>query len=443
MSFSHPLSGNRGVREYVEVRTPASLRGLPRETFVLALVAFCVALGFGIVVPAVPLFALQFGVGTTAAGAVVSAFALMRLVSGLAGGRLVDRVGERVALLTGLGIVAVSSLFAGLAVNYPQLLILRGVGGVGSAVFTIASTTLLLRVASAAQRGQTQSVYRGGFLLGGIIGPAFGGAVIGISLRAPFFLYAGTLGLAMVVAATMLPRAPVRQTPAQVSLGVGEDDGMPDVVLPDVVVPDVVVPDVELPRPRTTLSTAFASPAYRAALAGNFAVGFSVLGVRSTVVPLLVVQDLDLAPGWVGAAFVVAALVQAVLLLPAGRAVDEIGRRPMLVTGGLITAASLIVLTFVTGPVTLLLAMTVFAAGAAVLGVAPAAIVGDVVEGRGGTAVAVWQMASDAGSVLGPLLAGLLIDHGSFGLALVVSAIVVAACTLLGLRVPALPAPAR
>ena len=33
---------------------PRSLRGLPRETFVLALVAFCVALGFGIVVPAVP-----------------------------------------------------------------------------------------------------------------------------------------------------------------------------------------------------------------------------------------------------------------------------------------------------------------------------------------------------------------------------------------------------
>jgi MFS family permease len=401
---------------------PASLRGLPRETFVLALVAFCVALGFGIVVPAVPLFALQFGVGTTAAGAVVSAFALMRLVSGLAGGRLVDRVGERVALLAGLAIVAVSSLFAGLSVNYPQLLILRGVGGVGSAVFTIASTTLLLRVASAAQRGQTQSVYRGGFLLGGIIGPAFGGAVIGFSLRAPFFLYAGTLGLAMVVAWTMMPRAPIREKPAQVTLGVGEDDGVPVAVVPE---------------PRTSMQTALASPAYRAALAGNFAVGFSVLGVRSTVVPLLVVQGLHLAPGWIGAAFVVAALVQAVLLLPAGRAVDEIGRRPMLLAGGFVTAVSLLGLALVTGPVSLLLAMTVFAVGAAVLGVAPAAIVGDVLEGKGGTAVAVWQMSSDLGSVIGPLAAGLLIDHGSFGVALVVSAVVVAACTLMGLRIPA------
>ncbi len=411
------------------MRTPASLRGLPRETYVLSLVAFCVALGFGIVAPAVPLFALEFGVGTTAAGAVVSAFALMRLVSGLAGGRLVDRVGERAALLAGLGVVAVSSLLAGLAVSYPQLLVLRGIGGVGSAVFTIAATTLLLRIAAAAQRGKTQSVYRGGFLLGGIVGPALGGAVLGVSLRAPFFLYAGTLALAAVAAATLLPRPAPDVPPAQVVLGVGEDDGVPSAVVPEL--------------PRMSLSAALADPAYRAALAGNFAVGFSVLGVRSTVVPLLVVQDLGLAPAWIGAAFTVSALVQAVLLLPAGRAVDDLGRRPTLVAGGLITAVALLALAAATGPVSLLLGMTVFAAGAALLGVAPAAVVGDVVEGRGGRAVAVWQMSSDLGSVVGPLAAGLLIDRASFGVALVVSAAVVAGCALLGLRMPASGRPAR
>ena len=409
------------------MRLPPSLRDLPRETFVLALVAFCVALGFGIVVPAVPLFALEFGVGTTAAGAVVSAFALMRLVSGLAGGRLVDRVGERAALLAGLGVVAVSSLLAGLAVSYPQLLVLRGVGGIGSAVFTIAATSLLLRVAAAAQRGQTQSVYRGGFLLGGIIGPVFGGAVLGISLRAPFFLYAATLVLAAVVAATMLPKPP----PAEVAVpavapGAGEDDGLPT----------APAQDGGALATRTTLQSALASPAYRAALAGNFAVGFSVLGVRSTVVPLLVVQQLELSAGWIGAAFALAALVQAVLLLPAGKAVDQVGRRPTLVGGGLLTAASLAALAVADGPVTLLLAMGVFGAGAALLGVAPAAIVGDVVEGKGGRAVAVWQMASDLGSVLGPVIAGLLIDRASFTVALVFSATVVALCALLGLRMP-------
>ena len=402
---------------------PAALRGMPRETWVLSLIAFCVALGYGIVAPAVPLFARQFGVSSTAAGAVVSAFALMRLVSGLGAGRLTDRVGERLALMAGLVVVGGSSLLAGLAGSYPQLLVLRGVGGIGSAVFTIASTSLLLRVAKAAQRGQTQSVYRGGFLLGGIIGPAFGGAVIGISLRAPFFLYAVTLLLATVAAGTLLPKPPPTPTPAQVAMSVGEDDAVPAAVVSE--------------PTRTPLSAALRRPAYQAALAGNFATGFSVLGVRSTVVPLLVVQGLHLAAGWVGVAFAVGALVQAALLLPAGRAVDTVGRRPTLVAGGLVTAVALVALAAATGPVTLLLAMVVLAAGGSLLGVAPAAIVGDVVEGRGGTAVAVWQMSSDAGSVLGPLAAGLLIDHASFAVALLVSAVVVGCCALLGLRVPA------
>jgi MFS family permease len=400
----------RVARHDAPVRLPKSLNGLPRETYVLALVAFCVALGFGIVVPAVPLFALEFGVGTTAAGAVVSAFALMRLVSGLAAGRFVDRVGERLALLTGLGVVAVSSLLAGLAVNYPQLLVLRGLGGVGSAVFTISGTSLLLRIATTTQRGRTQSIYRGGFLVGGIIGPAFGGAVIGISLRAPFFLYAGTLLLAMLAAGTLLPKPPPKPAP--------EDA-------------------VAAPEPRMPLSTALASPAYRAALAGNFAIGFSQFGVRSAVVPLLVVQGLGLAPFWIGVAFTVGALVQTALLLPAGRAVDELGRRPTLVAGGLLTAVAPAALAAATGPVSLLLAMSLFAAGGALLGVAPAAIIGDVVQGRGGTAVAVWQMSSDAGAVLGPVAAGLLIDQASFAVALLASAAVVAVCGLLGLRVPA------
>lgn len=391
------------------VLLPSSVRDLPREAAVLSLVALCVALGFGIVVPAIPLFALQFGVGPTAAGAVVSAFALMRFLSGIGGGRLVDRVGERRALVGGIAVVAVSSLLAGLSVSYPQLLVLRGIGGVGSAVFTIAATSLLLRVATAAQRGRSQGVYRAGFLVGGIAGPALGGAVLGVSLRAPFFLYAGTLVLAGTVAALLLPRQPVEPV-RTVDGGAG-------------------------PGQRTSLPVALRSPAYVAALTGNFAVGFSVLGVRSTVVPLLVVQGLHLPRSWIGLAFTVAAVVQTALLLPAGRAVDDVGRRPTFVVGGLVTAVALAGLALATGPAGLLGALAVFGIGAALLGVAPAAVVGDVVRGRGGTAVAVWQMSSDLGAILGPLAAGALIAVASFQVALAVSAAVVALCTLPGLRI--------
>ena len=152
-----------------------AFEGLPREVAVLAAVAFAVAVGFGVVVPALPLFAREFGVGNTAAGAVISAFAFMRLVSALASGRLVDRFGERVILAAGIGIVAVSSAVAGLAQSYNQLVVLRGVGGIGSAMFTVSAMSLLLRVAGPEQRGRATGLWQSGFLFGAIAGPALGG----------------------------------------------------------------------------------------------------------------------------------------------------------------------------------------------------------------------------------------------------------------------------
>ena len=170
-------------------------RGLPSEVRALVGVAFVVALGFGLVAPALPLFARHFGVSKAAAGAVVSAFALMRLAMAPFVGRLVNAVGERFLLATGIGVVAVSSALAGFSQTYWQLLALRGVGGLGSIMFSVSAASLLVRVTPDHQRGQAQGVWAGAFLLGMIAGPAVG-TVATLSLRAPFFLYAGTLVVA-------------------------------------------------------------------------------------------------------------------------------------------------------------------------------------------------------------------------------------------------------
>ena len=172
---------------------------LPREVGILAVVAFVVALGFGIVAPAIPLFARSFGVGTTAVGLAVSAFAFFRFVSAFSGGSLVERFGERLVLAAGLVIVAVTTGLAGLAGSFPVFLGLRAAGGVGSAMFTVAALSLLLRVAPPSHRGRAAATWQGGFILGGIAGPAAGGLLAELSPRLPFFLYAGFLLVAGAV----------------------------------------------------------------------------------------------------------------------------------------------------------------------------------------------------------------------------------------------------
>lgn len=59
--------------------------------------------------------------------------------------------------------------------------------------------------------------------------------------------------------------------------------------------------------------------------------------------------------------------------------------------------------------------MVVMSVGSAFLGSAPTAVVGDIMGGRqGGSVVATFQMVSDIGAVIGPLLGGLLLDLYGF-----------------------------
>lgn len=412
------------------------LRDLPVEVSVLASIAFFVALGFGIVIPSIPIFAESFGVSALAASAVVSSFALMRFVSSPLAGSWTNRFGERIVLATGLGVVAVSSLLAGLSHSYVQLLVLRGLGGVGSAMFTVSALGLLLRVVDSSQRGRASAAWQGGFLVGGVAGPAIGAVLLAISIRAPFFFYAGTLGVATVIALVYLSPARIAAREEMVT----EEGG--------------VLPAETRAGGWAELREALGNGAYRAALAVNLAAGLTAFGLRAALIPLFVVQGLKQGPSLSGWAFLVAAIVQACFLVPAGRITDLRGRRPAMIIGTSATVVGMVMLMaddLASGSVSVALvvffaSMIVMSVGTAFLGSAPSAVVGDIMGGRqGGSVVATYQMVSDLGAVIGPLLGGLLLDLYGFEWAFGVGAAVAAIALVFVLVMPETlrkPAPA-
>ncbi|RKS80710.1 putative MFS family arabinose efflux permease [Motilibacter peucedani] len=382
--------------------------GLPAEVAVLSAVAVAVAVGFGVVAPSIPVFARDFGVGEAAAGAVVSAFALTRLAFALAGGRLVDALGERLVLAVGIAIVAVSSALAGLSQSYLQLVLLRGVGGVGSAMFTVSAMALLLRVTPRELRGRATGVYQGGFILGGVTGPAFGGPLTQWSIRAPFFVYAATLAVAGAIAMAFLAHSRVDEQEAG---------------------------DAEAPQ-RTSLAEALRSRGYVTALCASLGSGWVAFGIRSSLIPLFVVEALHAGAGWTGAGFAVSSAAQALLLLPAGRLTDSGGRRFTLSTGLAVATASSVVLVVCGSTWVFLVAMALMGAGFALISPASGAVVGDIVRGRGGTVVAAFQMASDVGAISGPVIAGWLAQEVSYPAAFAAGAVVLALCTALAVTMP-------
>ena len=368
---------------------------VPREVWVLVSAAFCVAIGFGLVSPVLPAYAKSFDVGMQAAAAIVSVFAMMRLLFAPSAGGLVGRFGERAIYLSGLLIVALSTGACALADDYWHLLLYRGLGGIGSTMFTVSAAALIVRISPPAIRGRVSSLYGAGFLLGGIVGPVLGSATAGWGYRVPFVVYAVMLVVAAAVVAAFLSGASLRPAPGSA------------------------------PLPVMSVREAAGEPAYRALLVSGFANGWANFGVRVALLPLFAASIAGLGVAWAGVALTAFAIGNGIALSVAGRAVDEIGRKPLIVTGLVVngTATSLIGLS--QQAVLLLLASLIAGAGAGVLGPAQQAAVADVVgnDRSGGKVLAAFQMAQDAGAILGPVLAGLIADRLGFGWAFGVTAV--------------------
>ena len=382
---------------------------LPFEVWALVAGGFTVALGYGVVAPAIPQFALEFGVSNFAASAIVSAFALMRLLSAPLAGWIVGRFGERRTYSTGILIVALSTGAAAFAADYAQCVVLRGLGGIGSTMFTVAATALLIKVSPPLARGRVASLNAAGFLLGGLLGPIFGGIVASFGLRAPFIFYFITLVAAATVVAIALRRSKLAQVVA----------GSPD------------------SRETFSLSQAVGVSQYRSLLASVFTFGWASYGVRVSVIPIFVAVVLggDAAvAAWVLAAY---AAGNAVLIFPSGRWNDSVGRKPMLVIGMFVLSAAYLVFPVSNSLWFALAVMFVAGAGSALVNPGQQAVLADVVGlRRGGNVVAAYSMTSDLGGVLGPLIAGAIVDLAGFGWAFGLTAALLALAGLAWLIVP-------
>src|SRR3954462_9771090 len=165
---------------------------------------------------------------------------------------------------------------------------------------------------------------------------------------------------------------------------------------------------------RTTLRTALRRPAYRAALATVFADSWASMGVRAALIPLFVKEELHRSVVWTGVGFWCVAGLNGLVLLPAGRFADRVGRRPVLIAGCLISGSSFVLLALVSSLPGFLVAMAILGLGSGLLDVAPGAVVGDVVDGRGGPVFAAYSMSGDVANVVGPVATGALAE-ASYG----------------------------
>lgn len=369
--------------------------------------SFFVAIGFGIVMPAIPVFAKSFGVNNAAIGLMVSAFAITRFCSGLISGTLVDKFGERAVFSSGVFMVSLFTFLAGLAQSYHQLLLFRAAGGLGSSMFSVAAGSVIMRSVDDNHRGRAQSVYQGAFLLGGIAGPAIGGLLSAISLRAPFFVYSILLLCSGVVAFFFLKGD-------KIGVKVSTSDS----------------------GESTTIAEALRMKPYVIALVLTFISTWVTFGLRASILPIFVTEDLNSTTAVVGYGLAISAVMQGIFLLRAGRFSDAKGRKASAVIGANVVFVGVLLLTFSTHVWMFLLSMIIMGLGGSFLTTTPASIVGDVIRGKGGKVIGIFQMAGDAGMMVGPIIIGAISDVYSYRAAFGFSAAIFIVVLVLVYQIP-------
>lgn len=170
-----------------------------KQLYVLALCRICEPIAFMSIFPYVYYMIISFNITSDTrqiavyVGMVTSAYAFAEFSSGVAWGRISDRVGRKPVLLAGLAGTALSMLVFGLAPNLPVALVGRALGGLLNGNMGVLQTTVAEIITVKEHQPRAYAVMPFVWCLGSILGPALGGALAQPCESFPTVFARGTL----------------------------------------------------------------------------------------------------------------------------------------------------------------------------------------------------------------------------------------------------------
>ncbi len=369
--------------------------------YMLASVAFLVMLGIGIIAPVLPLYAKSLDANTAMASFLVSSFGIARVVMDVPSGVIVDRLGERKLIHSGLAVIILSSILCGFAPNYGVLLLGRVLEGIGSAMYTITALTLIAKIAPKKSRGKHMSIYTGMILLGGIFGPAIGGfASAAWGLNAPFFLYAFVVLLGSVVAAYVLRDIKGILATAAKDAGYEEENDHKKRSAKEIF---------------ADFRTIASDKSFIIVTLATFMLFYTRTGINSTMVPMFAVENLGMSEEVLGSILTVAACFTFITMTSSGNITDKYGRKPLMMSCLLLTAFTTALIPFARNTLDFTAIMVCYGFTLGLSGPMAAWATDLIPREKLSSGLAVFRTITDMGFVLGPASLGIVVQQTSGG----------------------------
>lgn len=343
----------------------------------MSIAFFTDTLLYYLIVPILPIFSKEFGLGQMALGVLFGSYAVALVLGTIPIGKLADRAGRKAPLLWGLiGLGATTLIFA-FAHSYPLLVMARVLQGLSATATWTAGLALLADHFPHEQRGKAMGTCFAFANAGVVFGPPLAGFLAErFGPRSPF-VFAGGLALLDALARILLLREGERSS--------GERLGIR-----------------ELLRDKTVRI-----------FAGAMALGAGLWALLESTLPLHFDRVLHLSPSSIGSCFAAAALAHTFTSPLMGAMSDRYGRKPLLIAGLLVATVLVPLIAWLsrTGLVVASLAGLGVTASFIMSPASPA--LADAVERRGSrsfaSVFAISNLAFAAGMMVGPLLGSALV----------------------------------
>jgi MFS family permease len=370
-----------------------------------------ILLGFGALLPVLPLFVVEHGIDVPTLGLITAAWSIAKLVTEPIFGYLADRTSRKPFLIGGALVLAVVTVLPVWFNTAVELFVLRFIAGAATGAYDPAARGLIVDKTPEGERGEAFGIYSafqmGGFVLGPVIG-AFG-AALGGGFAFPFVLTGGlTIAAAVLLAVTLPGEGRIR--PARRDEPV--TSGIQPIPDPRPMEPIAAVPRAsERPVGGNPSPASLLNHALLAAVVIHF--GFSLAFGTYEVIWSLYLQDLGATVEWVGLTFALFGLPMMVVSPYAGRLVDRYGALPFIVAGGITICLSGVVYALAMDPLVATIPVPIEGIGEAFLLPGLFALVAfGSPSGRSSTAQGIFGAVGTIGLIVATISAGMLWELG-------------------------------
>jgi multidrug resistance protein len=334
-------------------------------------------LGFGLIIPLLPIYGREMGASGIYLGLLTSLFGMTRIMTSIPGGVLADKVGRKKLIAGGLFAYTVVMFLFGMSTNLTHLLILRACQGAASGVVWPVAATMVADIVEPKDRGKAMGFFSMMWDAGIAVGPVLGGLLsAAFDITVPFFVCSV---LSLVSAVLIVYR--VKETHTE-------------------------------PEPHAVQggNLSFHTPSLIGVCITGFTASFA-MGLVHPILPLFGSEVIGLDEASIGLIFGAMGVTRFVVKAPSGVLSDHVGRKKVIVMGLGVNGVFTAVISFARSFTTIVLPSVARAVGLGMILPSMNALVTSLTtKEKRGKVMGIFSASRNLGLVAGPLLGGVAFD---------------------------------